>query len=185
MAITQVFVGQSVLLLPEDQRHAVICLDQLATQIRGQEYILLLLDPSAVCRANDKSAIVDGLSQILNHARVSQQVLGFYRRNCFSPDRGIRRDDDEFIEPEVFHSPRRGADVVRIARANENDFAIFLQFRSSLLRRLRNHIPAENVITLVQWIEGDPLLLQIRILAEVRGQRRAVAADDVGIRKPS
>src|SRR5262245_12505303 len=90
-----------------------------------------MFDTRAVCRANHKRAIVNGMSQIFNHPSASQQVLGFYRGNCFIPDRGIRRDDDEFLEPEVIHSPRRGADVVRIAWSNEDDFAISLQFRRS------------------------------------------------------
>src|SRR5262245_21004740 len=106
----------------EDQRQVVIGRGEFAAQVEWRVDGSLFLDPSAVGCADDQVAICDGFSEGLNYPRIVQNLFGVDCRNDFVPDGRMRRDHGQVGKAEVLHRPRRGADVVRIARADEHDF---------------------------------------------------------------
>src|SRR5262249_24431066 len=72
----------------------------------------------------DQVAIGDGLIERAANSRVGQHVGGVDRRNDLTPHGRVRRDYGQVCKAEILHGPRRRADVVRIARADQHDSSI-------------------------------------------------------------
>jgi hypothetical protein len=74
--------------------------------------------------AEDEGAVCDSFGEVLCTLGVLEKTFGLDCGPGFSPVRLIRRDNREMREAEVGHGARDGANVERVARADEDDLDV-------------------------------------------------------------